>query len=151
MTQQPTTSEKIKFILKLGRALHTHGYPAHRLEEVLEKASERLGVHAQFFSTPTSMLAAFGPEDDQQTFLLRVTPGDVNLARLAELDDVTIGVLRGACDAATGSSLIDQILERPMEYGQLLRTFAYALASAAAPGSSAADGVRSSSPPSSAG
>ncbi len=132
MTQQPTTSEKIKFILKLGRALHTHGYPAHRLEEVLEKASERLGVHAQFFSTPTSMLAAFGPEDDQQTFLLRVTPGDVNLARLAELDDVTIGVLRGACDAATGSSLIDQILERPMEYGQLLRTFAYALASAAA-------------------
>lgn len=132
MNDQPSAREKINFILKLGRALHAHGYPAHRLEEVLEKASERLGLHAQFFSTPTSMLAAFGPEDDQQTFLLRVTPGEVNLARLAELDDVTIGVLRGADDPASGAALIDHILSKPVEYSPGLRTIAYGLASAAA-------------------
>ncbi|NDD63108.1 MAG: hypothetical protein EBZ36_03875 [Acidobacteria bacterium] len=37
MTNQPTTREKINFILLLGRSLHAHGYPAHRLEEVLER------------------------------------------------------------------------------------------------------------------
>lgn len=132
MSSHSPSRQKINFILKLGRALHAHGYPAHRLEEVLGKASEQLGLHAQFFSTPTSMLVGFGPEDDQQTFLLRVKPGEVNLGKLAELDDVTIGVLRGAYDPLEGSRLIDKILSEPMEYGPWLRTLAYALASASA-------------------
>ena len=131
-TTAQSSRQKIDFILRLGRALHAHGYPAHRLEEVLEKASERLGLHAQFFSTPTSMLVAFGPADNQQTFLLRVKPGEVNLGKLAELDDVTIGVLRGAYDPTTGAAMIDHILAEPMEYGPWMRTLAYALASAAA-------------------
>lgn len=134
MTQvrEEGTRHETGFILRLGKALHAHGYPAHRLEEVLEKASERMGLHAQFSSTPTSIIAAFGPEDDQQTFLLRVSPGEVNLGKLAELDDVTIGLLRGACDPAEGSQMIDRILGEPPEYGPWTRTFAYALASAAA-------------------
>ncbi len=114
-TTSQSSRQKINFILCLGRALHAHGYPAHRLEEVLEKAAERLGLHAQFFSTPTSMMVGFGPQDDQQTFLLRVKPGEVNLGKLAELDDVTIGVLRGAYDPVEGTRLIDRILAEPME------------------------------------
>jgi uncharacterized membrane protein YjjP (DUF1212 family) len=131
-TTPQSSRQKINFILRLGRALHAHGYPAHRLEEVLEKAAERLGLHAQFFSTPTSMMVGFGPQDDQQTFLLRVKPGEVNLGKLAELDDVTIGVLRGAYDSVEGTRMIDRILAEPMEYGPWMRTLAYALASAAA-------------------
>lgn len=132
MINRQPIREKINFILLLGRSLHAHGYPAHRLEDVLGRVAETLGLHAQFFSTPTSMLASFGPEDDQQTFLLRVKPGEVNLGRLAELDDVTIGVMRGAHDPAEGTRMINQILRQPVKYGQWTRTLAYALASAGA-------------------
>src|SRR5262245_56627721 len=102
--------DAIGFVLRLGRSLHAYGIPAHRLEEVMEKASAKLGLQGQFFSTPTSIFASFGPQEEQQTFLMRVTPGEVVLGKVAELDDVTTGVLRGALGPAEGSQLIDHIL-----------------------------------------
>ncbi len=124
--------DAVGFVLRLGRALHVYGIPAHRLEEVMEKASERLGLQGQFFSTPTAIFASFGPQDEQRTFLMRVTPGEVNLGKLAELDDVTNGVLRDALDPAEGSKRIDRILAEPHRYGALLTTIAFGLSSAAA-------------------
>jgi uncharacterized membrane protein YjjP (DUF1212 family) len=120
------------FVLRLGRSLHVYGIPAHRLEEVMEKAAEKLGLQGQFFSTPTSIFASFGPQDQQRTFLMRVMPGEVNLGKIAELDDVTTGVLRGALDPAEGSKRIDRILAEPHRYGAALTTIAFSLASAAA-------------------
>ena len=78
------------FILHLAKALHAHGYSAHRLEEVLGEVSARLGVEAQFFTTPTSIFAAFGPPDQQRTHLLRVQPGEPNLGHLSRLDAVDV-------------------------------------------------------------
>lgn len=122
----------IGFVLRLGRALHTYGYPAHRLEAVMSMAAEHLRLVGQFFSTPTSIFASFGEQEDQRTFLMRVTPGEVNLGKLSELDDVTTGVLRGVCDPADGSARIEAIVSAPSRYGSVLRTFAFGLASAAA-------------------
>ena len=87
--------DAVGFVLRLDRALHVYGIPAHRLEEVMGKAAERLGLQGQFFSTPTAIFASFGRQDEQRTFLMRVTPGEVNLGKIAELDDVTT-----ACCAA---------------------------------------------------
>jgi len=135
---QPVTApiseshDSVGFVLRLGRALHSYGYPAHRLEEVMSMASERLKLTGQFFSTPTSIFASFGPQEDQRTFLMRVTPGEVNLGKLAELDDVTTDVLRGSLDPAEGSARIERILSLPSRYGGILRTIAFGLASAAA-------------------
>ncbi len=130
--QAGESRDSIGFVLRLGRALHAYGYPAHRLEEVLSRASERLGLLAQFFSTPTSIFASFGKQEEQQTFLMRVTPGEVNLGKLAELDDVTTGVLRSSLDPAKGSERIEKILAAPERYGSALRTIAFGMASAAA-------------------
>ncbi|MGH9769222.1 MAG: threonine/serine ThrE exporter family protein [Blastocatellia bacterium] len=140
LTPQPKPTDEsiigsrdaVGFVLRLGRALHVYGIPAHRLEEVMEKAAQRLGLQGQFFSTPTSIFASFGPQDQQRTFLMRVTPGEVNLGKIAELDDVTTGVLRGALDPAEGSKRIDRILAEPHRYGAALTTIAFSLASAAA-------------------
>ena len=124
--------DAVGFVLRLGRALHVYGIPAHRLEEVMGKAAERLGLQGQFFSTPTAIFASFGRQYEQRTFLMRVTPGEVNLGKIAELDDVTTGVLRGALDPAEGSKQIDSILAEPHHYGAALTTIAFSLASAAA-------------------
>jgi uncharacterized membrane protein YjjP (DUF1212 family) len=124
--------DAVGFVLRLGRALHVYGIPAHRLEEVMEKTAERLGLRGQFFSTPTAIFASFGRQDEQRTFLMRVTPGEVNLGKIAELDDVTTGVLRGALDPAEGSKRIDHIQAEPHSYGPALTTIAFSLASASA-------------------
>ena len=51
------TRAEIGFVLRLARALHSYGIPAHRLEEILERAAQKLGLEGQFFSTPTSIIA----------------------------------------------------------------------------------------------
>jgi len=124
--------DAVGFVLRLGRALHVYGIPAHRLEEVMGKAAEKLGLQGQFFSTPTAIFASFGRQEEQRTFLMRVTPGEVNLGKIADLDDVTTGVLRGALDPAEGSKRIDSIQAEPHRYGAALTTVAFSLASAAA-------------------
>jgi uncharacterized membrane protein YjjP (DUF1212 family) len=96
------------------------------------KASEKLGLQGQFFSTPTSIFASFGRQDEPGVFLMRVTPGEVNLGKIAELDDVATCVLRGPLDPGEGSKRIERILAEPHHYGGALTTIAFSLASAAA-------------------
>ncbi len=127
-------ADAIGFILRLARALHTYGYAAHRLEEVMELAALRLGLVGQFFSTPTSIFAAFGEQDRQRTYLLRVEPGDVDLGKLARIDAVTVGVLRSQLPAAEGSARIDAIVADPPRYGRVIRTLAFGVASASVAG-----------------
>jgi uncharacterized membrane protein YjjP (DUF1212 family) len=124
--------DAIGFVLRLGRALHTYGFPANRLEAVMSRASEKLGLEGQFFSTPTSIFAAFGPQDDQRTFLIRVKPGEVNLGKLTALDVIVMRVLRGALTPAEGSAKIDWTLGAPPTYGRALTTLAFGMASAGA-------------------
>ena len=89
---EPGSNGPIEYVLRLGRAFHVSGYPAHRVEEVMVQASGRLGLEGQFFSTPTSLLAGFGPIGRQQTHFLRVEVGSVDLARIAALHRVAIDV-----------------------------------------------------------
>jgi uncharacterized membrane protein YjjP (DUF1212 family) len=121
-----------RFVLRLGRALHRYGYAAHALEDALRQVSRRLGLQAQFFTTPTSIFAAFGAIEQQRTHLLRVEPGEVDLGKLAALDDVIRGVLAGRVTPLEGVDRIDRIVTAPMRYGRALRTVAYAVSSAAA-------------------
>src|SRR5512135_1677656 len=95
------------FVLRLGRALHNVGYAAHRVETLMERASDRLGLTGQFFATPTSIFAGFGVQDEQRTFLMRVGAADDDLGKLADLDEVAGHVLRGALPPLEGSARID--------------------------------------------
>jgi uncharacterized membrane protein YjjP (DUF1212 family) len=124
--------DRVGFILKMGRAMHGYGYAAHRLEEALSATAKRLGLEAQFFSTPTSIFAAFGPQEAQRTHLIRVEPGETDLGRLADVDRIALLVIRGALSAAEGSRALDRLFQAPPAYGPVLTTAAYGFASAAA-------------------
>ena len=119
------------FVLRLGHALHASGYAAHSLEEILLKVCDRLEVVGQFFTTPTAIIASFGPLDRQQTHLIRVQPGELNLGRLSALDDVVHGVLSGTLTPQAGSSAIDRIVTKRPTYPWWLRVFGYAIVSGA--------------------
>ena len=119
------------FILHLARALHSHGYPAHRLESVLGEVSARLGVEAQFFTTPTSIFAGFGAQDAQRTHLMRVEPGEPNLGHLSRLDAIMGDVVDGRITASEGSVRIGQLLAEPPRWSRTQSLVAFVVASMA--------------------
>jgi uncharacterized membrane protein YjjP (DUF1212 family) len=75
-------------VLNMGRALLHVGSPAHRLESAMQIMAQRLGLQAEFFSTPTALMVSLGDGDQQQTYLARSEPGAPNLSKLADLTEV---------------------------------------------------------------
>ncbi len=125
----PPAAAAIGFILRLGRALHMFGYASHRLEELLEQAAERFGLHGQFFSTPTSIYCGFGELEAQRTFLIRTEPGSLNLGKIVDLDQVLTEVIHHRLTPLKGSAEIEAIVNAPPTYNKIVTTFAYGLAS----------------------
>jgi uncharacterized membrane protein YjjP (DUF1212 family) len=121
---------KVGFVLRLGRALHIYGLSADALEQSLQAMSERLGLEANFFTTPTSIFAAFGAPERQHTHLIRVYPGDVDLGKLARLDAVSRDVEQGRVSVLEGSARIDAIMALPPISRPIVRILAYGVASA---------------------
>jgi uncharacterized membrane protein YjjP (DUF1212 family) len=119
------------FILHLARALHAHGYPAHRLEAVLCAVAAKLGVEAQFFTTPTSIFAGFGTQDAQRTHLMRVEPGEPNLGHLSRLDGIMSEVIDGKVTASEGSARIMALLAEPPRWNKWQTLAAFVVASTA--------------------
>lgn len=120
------------FVLKLGEGLHRYGYAAHRLEDALTLVSRRLGLEGHFFSTPTSLLAGFGPPHDQRASLIRIEPGAMHLDKLARLDEAAERVARGELTPEQGGRRLREIEAEPAPYGPRLTTLAYALSAGAA-------------------
>ena len=120
------------FVLRLGRALHTLGYSSHRIEEQLANAAERLGLEGQFFTTPTSIFAGFGPQARQSTFLVRVEPGDLHLERLGRVQEIAEDVLGGRKTPREGLAALDALEREPPRWGVAISTLAYGVAGGSA-------------------
>ncbi len=127
-----SSPEAVRFLVKLARGLHMYGTPAHRIEQALEVATERLGLPSQFFSLPTVILAAFGAPEQRSTGLIRVQPGSVHLEKLVLLDEVMKDLLRGAVTPGQAAARVDAVEATPARYGPWLTIVAFALASACA-------------------
>ena len=130
--REPPPGPVVAFILRLGQALHQYGTPAHRLEDQLHQVSERFGVEARFFSTPTSIFASFGPPEALQTSLIRVEPGVIDLERLTLLDALALEVIHGRLSPETGAERVELILKAPPRYGRAITLLCWTLAAGAA-------------------
>ncbi len=120
------------FLVRLGELLHAHGTPAMRLEEALVQCASRLGIEGQFLSTPTSLLLGFGSGSAQRTHLTRVEPGDVDLGKLVDLDEVIELVMSGELGPDDGLARLTLIDEAPRRYPRWVLPFAFALAASTA-------------------
>ncbi len=130
-SQPPDNDHATLFVLRLGQALHASGHPAHSLEDILSHVCSQLGLIGQFFTTPTAIMAGFGPLDQQRTFLIRVQPGELNLGRLAALDEIARQVGSGALSPNEGSLGVAQVVTRKPTYPWWLRVAGYGIVSAA--------------------
>ncbi|MCU0650432.1 MAG: threonine/serine exporter family protein [Gemmatimonadaceae bacterium] len=131
MTTSPAFHDATRFLLRLAHGLHASGFPAHRLEVTLAEAAEQLKVPAQFFSTPTSIFAAFGPPEEQRTHLIRVVPGATDLGRLAGLDRIARDVMAGRTSVSEGVARIDALSAEPPRWSAQMTLIAFVLVSVA--------------------
>ncbi|MFI4958223.1 MAG: threonine/serine exporter ThrE family protein [Lysobacterales bacterium] len=115
-TTTPTT--RIAFVLELARRLHQYGTSAPRLEMAVAGAAQRLGLAADVWSSPTAIIISFAElaqgEDGvaQTTQVMRLAPGEVNLERLCEADDIADRAIAGELDLREGFRLL-RALGRP--------------------------------------
>ena len=119
-----------EFVVKLARALHRYGYAAPAIEDALDAVCKRLGVRGEFFATPTAIFASLDSPDHQETVLIRVEPGNVNLDKLSRLDRVAHDVAEGKMSTTEASRLIDEVRATPPRYRGKTTVVAAVIASA---------------------
>jgi uncharacterized membrane protein YjjP (DUF1212 family) len=129
--RSPAGRHEVRFLLTMARALHTAGTTAQRLEDSLALLARGLGLtHAQIFSTPTSIMCAFGELEYQETHLLRLAPAGPNIGRLSKLDRVVNDVLNGAISTPEALQRVEVIEAEPSPYSALVTILAFGLGSA---------------------
>ena len=119
-------------VLNLGRALTRAGSPAHRLETAMQVMAERLGLTAEFFSTPTALMVSLGDGTRAQVYLARVESGESNLGKLSELTEVMEQLASGELDPIEADRRVREIDQRPPTYRGLSLLAAFVAVSAGA-------------------
>ncbi|MFP4334927.1 MAG: threonine/serine exporter ThrE family protein [Wenzhouxiangella sp.] len=127
---QPYESNRYAaLVLNLGRALLHVGSPAHRLEDAMQIMARRLGLQAEFFSTPTALIVSLGDGEKQRTFLARSAPGSANLAKLADLTEVMEQLAAGELSPEQADQRVREIDHAPPLYGYWLQLLGFTLLS----------------------
>ena len=121
----PTT----RFLLDLGRALHTYGGSSPQIEGDLRRCAAHLGVSAAVSSTPTGLFQAIGEEESQRTYFQRLEPGRVNCEKQLLLSQLRDRLLAGELTPEQGIREIRTIIETPRRWGGLSQMLAGGLAS----------------------
>ena len=127
----PKTRAASIFVLELARAMHEYGTPAHRLESALSAVAGHLGLEAEFFSTPTSIMVGFGDLLDQHVHLLRVEPSSPNLGNLARLSDIIRDVVEMRVTPELALDRVRALKAHPPAWPTWLVRVAFVLSSAA--------------------
>ncbi|MCE9601787.1 MAG: threonine/serine exporter family protein [Gemmatimonadetes bacterium] len=129
---------RVRFLTELARRLHLAGVSSQRLEGAVRATARALHVNAEVWSTPTGLLLSLSDSDvlhgTQQTRVLRLEPGTVDLSALVQLDRIAEDVLSGRLSVQAAWDTM-RALDRPVTTGQRVRLVgAFGLASAAVAG-----------------
>ena len=120
---------KIRFIVKLGRALHECGTTSQRIELHLTDITRMLGLNGSFLVSPTTFTCAFWEEDelDQVIHIERVEPADNNMGRLWEIDRLVESIADGRVTFSEGALELERLGNAPRNYSLWANAFSWAL------------------------
>ena len=121
---------RVRFVVELATRLHIYGTTAQRLEGAICAVSTRLGLRCDPWSSPTGLILSFSALESpdvlaNNTQVIRLAPGDVDLGKLCEVDAIAEQVLLGeksvedavlalhALDEPTRMSKLKQALSIP--------------------------------------
>ncbi|MFC5527202.1 threonine/serine exporter ThrE family protein [Rhodanobacter ginsengisoli] len=127
---------RIAFLLELARRLHQYGTTAPRLEIAVAGVAQRMGLAADVWSSPTAIIISFsdlaqGEEGvAQSTQVMRLAPGDVNLARLCEADQIADQVISGDLELREGFHRLRALSRPESRFAQAAVIASYGLSAA---------------------
>ena len=125
------------FVVEIARRLHQYGTSAARLEDAIDSVSARLQLNCHSLSTPTSILFSFTDRASgsdalaELTQVIRVSPGQDDLANLSAVDEIADCVTDGRIDIDEGFRRLHEIRDRPSSRRYTLEILAYGIAAAA--------------------
>jgi uncharacterized membrane protein YjjP (DUF1212 family) len=128
---------RIAFVVETARRLHQYGTAAPRLESAVDKLAARLGLCAQVWSSPTAIIISFADGDNRKerlaeiTQVIRLSPGDIDLRHLAEVNEIADRVIAGTLDIHAGFDLLHTLSNRIGKPARALDVLCYGFVSAA--------------------
>ncbi len=133
MTHSAEFVEKRRFIIQLGKALHTFGTPAYRLEAHLNNVASLLQLKGSFIISPTSLMFVLSSEDEQHeyTHIARVTPGELDLGSLARTDQLVDELDSGQRTLSEAIVRLNDIVSKPAPHSKFLTFIAFGASSGA--------------------
>ena len=140
---QPSSSasygERLAFVVELAEQLHAYGTTAQRLEGAVDAVSTRLGLECEPWSNPTGLILTFSdPErprgETDTTRVIRLPPGETDLAKLCAADRIAEDVMAGRLDLRAGREALRALARPRGRRGDALTVFGFGLAAAAVAG-----------------
>lgn len=129
---------RVRFLTELARRLHIAGVSSQRLEGAVRATSRALHVNAEIWSTPTGLLLSLSDADvlhgTQQTRVLRLEPGNIDLYALVQLDRIAEDVISGKRTIADAWETMHRLDHVPRSKTGIQVIGAFGLASAAVAG-----------------
>ncbi len=126
------------FVVETARRLHQYGTAAPRLESAIDLLSARLGLRAQVWSSPTALIVSFADAQSGEgtlaeiTQVMRLSPGDIDLRHLAEVNEIADKVIAGKLNIVDGFAFAAvRSSDRIGRRGRVLEVVCYGLVSAA--------------------
>src|SRR5690606_21977908 len=130
---------RIAFVVELAEHLHAYGTTAQRLEGALIGVATELGLELEPFSNPTGVILSFSdparpPGDSDTTRVIRLPPGDTDLAKLCEADRIADEVVAGRLDIAAGHAALRALERPPTPRSNLVQVLGFGLVAASIAG-----------------
>jgi len=128
---------RVAFVVETARRLHQYGTAAPRLEMAVSRIGERLGLRIEVWSSPTAIILSASTLDATNTAALaevtqvmRLPPGDVDLARLCRVDRIADEVIAGTLDVEDGFRQLRALTEPRPRWWWPLSVAAFGIAAA---------------------
>jgi len=115
-----------KFLIKLGKALHTYGVPSYKSQRYLSEIANLKGIKGSFMDTPTWINYVFYEEDENSyNYVECVPPGDINLGGLSRVVEITKKVLADELSFKDAQNQIDQLNTEPSGYSKIIELISF--------------------------
>lgn len=123
------TPEKYKFIIKLGKALHSYGIPSYRIEAYLTRISKNMGIEGTFMDSPTWINYVFYDEKKEQTynFIESTVPGILNLGAYSRIIETTDKLIANKIQISAINEQLKDIDIKTKKVNHFVLTAAYTL------------------------
>ncbi|MBI9064955.1 MAG: threonine/serine exporter family protein [Marinilabiliaceae bacterium] len=119
---------KYKFIVQLGKALHTYGVPSYKSQMYLTEIAHKKGIQGSFMDTPTWINYVFYEEDEQTyNYVECVPPGELNLGALSRIVEISNNVLANTFSFEEAKVAIENLKNTRFGYGKLTELLSFML------------------------